>query len=394
MAELAQPLRVLHVVNRLGMGGTEYGVVKVIHGLDGKLFEHRICATRGYEKDLVERDNLQGRVYVAGSQEAGFQFLIPRLVRIMKDYRPHIVHSRNWGAIEAVVAARLARVPVAIHSEHGYEIEMLNGLSRRKRWVRRAVYAMTDCVFTVSEQLREYHAAQAGVTTRGIRVVPNGVDTNRFAPRPEKRFDLRKRIGLPIEGLVAGTVGRVVAIKGHATLLDAAESLINRGVDVYVLLAGSGPELAGLQERVKNSRALTGRVVFLGATDGVPEVLNAMDAFVLPSVSEGMSNTLLEAMASGLPVLATRVGGNPELVEHGRTGWLFPPGNISELAAHLERLSVEPGLRLRFGDASRRVAVERFSLEKMTAGYQELYLELARRKHVWRGQGAESPCAA
>jgi sugar transferase (PEP-CTERM/EpsH1 system associated) len=379
----AEPrLRVLHVIDRLGVGGTEYGIAKVIQGLSGNCFEHRICALRGFDQDFVRAQGFEGKVCVAGGSSAGFQFLLGRLARIMRRFRPHIVHSRNWGAIEAIPAARLAGVPVAIHSEHGYEVDMLAGLPKRRRIIRRSVYAVADAVFTVTEELRAYHARQAWFSAERIRVLPNGVDTARFKRRSEEREEIRRRLGLSGDCMVLGSVGRMVPIKDHQTLLQAAENLGGRGIAVRLLLAGSGPELQRYQQFANGSAELSERVVFVGSTKEVPALLNALDIFVLPSLSEGMSNTLLEAMASSLPVVATNVGGNPELVEDGRSGWLFQPGDVSGLTAKLERLTKDPNLRQALGQAARNRAVEEFSLERMIDRYRELYLDLARERNL------------
>jgi sugar transferase (PEP-CTERM/EpsH1 system associated) len=378
-------LRVLHVIDRLGMGGTEYGMLKVIDGLGSGAFEHRVCTVRGFDDELAQLHGLKDRVYVAGRTGAGYQFLLGRLVRIIRAFRPHIVHSRNWGAIEAIPAARLAGVPVAIHSEHGYEVEMLEGLPVRRRLFRRAAYAMADAVFTVTEELRSYHAQQAWMPLKRIRVLPNGVDTCRFAPRPAERADIRQRLGLPASSFVVGAVGRMVKIKDYQTLLQAAETLVARGFPVHVLMVGSGPELSTHQQAVARSPLLDGRVIFTGAVTNVAEALNAMDVFVSPSLGEGMSNTLLEAMASGLPVVVTRVGGNPEIVEEDRSGWLFQPGDVSDLAVRLERLACDSGLGSALGQGARARCVSRFSLEGMVGRYRDLYLELARRREILSG---------
>ena len=375
-------LRVLHVVNRLDMGGTEYGILKVIAGLGNDEFEHRLCAIRGFQPGLASRPELSHKVVVASEKESGFQFLLFRLARIMRAFRPHIVHSRNWGAIEAIPAARLAGVPVAIHSEHGYELDMLAGLPARRRMLRRGVYMMADAVFAVTGELRNYHERQTGAASWSIRVIRNGVDTARFAPRPDIRADVRRKFKIPARSFVFGSVGRIVPIKDHATMLKAAIALVQRNVDVRVLLAGSGPELASLEQFVESNSELRNRVTFLGAYYNIPEVLTAMDVFVLPSISEGMSNTILEAMASGLPVVATRVGGNPELVEENRAGWLFTPGNVTELVHQLEDLAHLSELRRQMGEASRRRAVSEFSLERMIADYRNLYWELATRRGI------------
>ncbi len=375
-------LRVLHVINRLDTGGTEHGVLKLMEGLDHNLFEHRLCTTRGFDPHVARLHNLEEKVYVAGRNETRRQFAVFRLARIMRAYRPCIVHSRNWGAIEAIPAARLAGVPVVVHSEHGYEVDMLAGLPRRRRLLRRAFYAMADSVFTVTEELRAYHAGQAWVSPQKIRVLYNGVDTRRFAPHPEVRARVREQLGLSAGSFVVGTVGRLVPIKDHPTLLKAAEALIRGGANVSVLLVGAGSERARLEQLVENSPNLRGHVVLAGAAENVPDLLNAMDVFVLPSLCEGMSNTLLEAMASGLPVMATRVGGNPELVQEDQSGWLFAPGDVSNLAAGLLRLADSRNLRCAWGTAARLRAVTQFGLDQMLERYRNLYVELARGRGI------------
>jgi sugar transferase (PEP-CTERM/EpsH1 system associated) len=379
-------LRVLHVIDRMGVGGTEVGILKVIRGLSRESFEHRICTIRGYDENFARSEGFEGQIYVAGRLNSGFQFLLGRLIRILQDFRPDIVHSRNWGAIEAMPAARLSGVPVTIHSEHGYEVDMLEGLLKRRRVLRRFAYALADAVFTVTEELRTYHAQQAWLPRQRIRVLPNGVDTSRFVRRPGEGEQTRQRLGLGDGSLVIGAVGRLVPIKDHVTLLRAAEILISRGMPVRVLLAGSGPELAKHQEFVAASPRLAGRVVFAGAVSDVAALLNAMDVFVLPSLSEGMSNTLLEAMASSLPVVATRVGGNSELVEDERSGWLFEPRDVMALATILERIGRDSNLRQELGQAARRRAVEHFSLDAMIESYRSLYLELASKRGVLTAQ--------
>jgi sugar transferase (PEP-CTERM/EpsH1 system associated) len=375
-------LRVLHVIDRMGMGGTEVGILKVINGLGQECFEHRICTIRGYDEDFSRAGGFEGQLYVAGRLNPGFQFLLGRLARIMREFCPDIVHSRNWGAIEAMPAARLSGVPVKIHSEHGYEVDMLEGLPNRRRLLRRCAYAAADAVFTVTEELRTYHARQAWLPVERIRVLSNGVDTSRFVRRSREREETRQRLGLADKSVVIGSVGRLVPIKDHTTLLKAADLLIERGVPVQVLLVGSGPELVKHQEFVAASPRLSGRVVFAGASSDVAPLLNAMDIFVLPSLSEGMSNTLLEAMASSLPVVATRVGGNPELIEDGHSGWLFEPGNVMSLATILERMGCDAIVRQEIAQAARKRVEEHFSLRDMIDGYRNLYFELARKRGV------------
>jgi sugar transferase (PEP-CTERM/EpsH1 system associated) len=373
-------LRVLHVIDRLGVGGTEVAMLRIIQALGDEAFEHRICTIRGFDEDFVRSRNFSGRIYVAGRSTGGFQFLLPRLTAVMREFRPHIVHSRNWGAIEAAPAARLCCVPVTIHSEHGYEVDMLQGLPTRRRLFRRLAYAAANVVFTVSEELRAYHSKQAWLPSDRFRILPNGVDTLRFAARPAVGQETRRRLGLPTDRLVLGSVGRVTAIKDHAAMLKAAELLAERGLPIHVLLVGSGPELGKLKEYAADARLLAHRVTFAGECPDIPEILNAMDIFVLPSLREGLSNTLLEAMASGLPIVATRVGGNPELIEHERSGWLFEPRDVARLAQILEAAIRDENLRQQFGEAARLRAAQRFSLDAMIGRYRGLYLEMAQKR--------------
>src|SRR5271165_3097902 len=177
-------LRVLHVIPRLGLGGTEKGVLNVIRGLGEGGFTHQICAVRGIDAEFAKREGIESQAYSADSSRAGFQFPLFRLKKIMEEFRPHIVHSRNFGALEAAPAARLARVPVVIHSEHGYELEILRGLPMRRRILCRCFYGMADAVFTVTDDLRKYHAAQSWLPTDRFRVLYNGVDTEKFSPNP------------------------------------------------------------------------------------------------------------------------------------------------------------------------------------------------------------------
>ena len=378
-------LRVLHVVARLGLGGTEHGVFKVLNGLGEEQFEHRLCAVRGVDSDFASRMGVAANAYSVGSAKPGLQFPLFRLMSIMREYQPHIVHTRNFGALEAIFAARLARVPVAIHSEHGYELDILGGLPFRRRILCRVLFPMADAVFAVTNELQTYHSGQSCLAAEKIRVIYNGVDTDRFVPLSSDAARVRRDSGLPTDRFLIGSVGRLVPIKDHSTLLQAAELLLRQGNNLHVLLVGDGPERARLEQYVASTPELSGRVTFLGASDRVPELLKAMDVFVLPSISEGMSNTILEAMATGLPVVATRSGGNLEMINHEFSGLLFAPRDVRTLVSLLVRLIESADLRRHLGEGARRRAVERFSLAKMVRCYRDLYFELAGKRGKQKG---------
>lgn len=375
-----RPLRVLHVVNSVGLGGTERGVLKIMEGLDPALFDQKVCAICT-TSELGEHPAVRGKLLTAGKAEnSGFEFLVLRLASIFRTFKPHIVHSRNWGGIEAVAAGRLAGVPVVVHSEHGYELDMMSGLPLRRRLLRRGFYSMCDAVFTVSGDLQTYHSRQGWLAPERIRVIPNGVDARLFAPNNQLRERMRERFGYGRQAVVLGAVGRLVPIKAHGTLLRAAEQLITQGMDVQVLLVGGGPELGRLREYALGSVALKDRATFAGPSLAVHELYQAMDVFVLPSIREGMSNTLLEAMACGLPCVATAVGSNGELVRDGFSGFVFTPEDVVGLVERLKRVVQQPETRATFAASARRHAVTFYSLDRMISAYADLYSELAMKR--------------
>jgi len=369
-------LRILHVFTYLGLGGTELTALRIIRNLDSERFENLVCGLRGFDPEVV-RDRCPEISVIAPSSGQRSGPSISSILEVIRKCKPDVVHSRNWGTIESVPAAWLARVSGVIHSEHGYEMETLTSLPARRRIFRRAAYGLADVLFTVTEELRAFHARQAWISPKRIRVIPNGVDTATFRSQPDLKSAVREKLKVPADRFVIGSLGRMVPIKNHVAILKAAEVLLQRGMNAHVLLVGSGPELERYRDCVADSAGLRGRVTFVGATDRVAEVLNAMDVFVLPSFSEGMSNTLLEAMSSGLPVVATRVGGSPEVVEENRSGLLFAPGNLDQLSDCLSQLAQQASLGRALGEAARQQIAARFSFERMVDSYSRLYLEFA-----------------
>jgi len=387
---VSEPLRILHVFNAIRRAGTEMGVLKIAQGLNEEGFDHRLCTMWGYDEDFLKLQGLTGKVSVAGhfdwTQRKASRHHLRKLIEIMQQHRPHIVHTRNWGTVEGILAARLTGVPVIVHSEHGHNADTTLGMSLRRRVMRRCLYALADELFTVSQELRDFHARAAWMDSRRFRVIYNGVDSERFAARPELRQPTRAKHGLPADAFLVGYVGRMEAGKDIPTLLEAARILLQRGRPLHVVAVGEGFLLKKFQEDVSRSAELAGHVTCTGATDDVPHLFNAMDAFVLPSLGEGLSNTMLEAMASALPVVVTRVGGNPEVVEEGRSGLFFAPRDVTALAGHLDQLLRDQELRQRLARAARERVVRQFSLKSMIEGYRSLYLEVADRRGLRAGR--------
>lgn len=363
-------IRILHVVHSLGTGGTETGVRKLLLGLDQDVFEQTVCTVLA--GPATDRQT-GAHVVSLGRSRGNVGFLLPDFYRVFRRERPHVVHARNWGTVESVPAARLARVPGVIYSEHGLDVHSVSRQPWRRNAFRRLCFWWADRVFAVSEGLRDYFTPQLPILGGRLLVVPNGVDTELFRPVPETREEMRRELALAPDLFVVGTVSRLDPVKDHRTLLRAAELLLLQGCALRVLVVGNGPERAALEGEVQASSLLRERVVFVGERGDVPRWLQCFDAFVLPSLAEGMSNTLLEAMASGIAPVASRVGGNPEVIEEGRSGLLFDAGDANALAACLKILALNRDTRCRLGTGARQRVQSCFDLREMLENYTELY---------------------
>lgn len=365
----------MHVVDHLGKGGLENALVNVIENLDPTRFEHVVYAIRklGPNADRLVKGGV--KVICQGKQDTDSPVQVGRLARAIREVQPDIVHSRNWAAVEAVPAGRWVRSCKVVHSEHGLEAHANAGEPRRRIWFRRLAYELAHRVMSVSYQLRDLHARRTGFAAEKITVIHNGVDRRRFYPNPRVRAAIREELGIAEQEFCIGCVGNFFPVKGHITALEAMGSIAERCSRWRLVLIGDGPERPKLDEFVR-AHQWGGRVTFLGTSDRVPDLLNALDVYVLPSVAEGISNSLLEAMATGLPVVATRTGGNPEVVVDGDSGLLFPIGDAHALSAHLLNLHDSNQRRRGFAERALRRVREEFSLESMMANYGQLYEDL------------------
>ncbi len=382
-------LRIVHVVHSLGTGGTEEGVRKLLSGLDPAAFEQIVCTVLPSPRT---EEKTGARVISLGCTGSGRDVLVRRLKSAFDRERPHLVHSRNWGAIEAVPAARLAGVPAVVHSEHGLESPTYRHQPWRRNLLRRFCYTWADRVFAVSDSLRAYYAQQLRIAESQIGVIPNGVDTERFRPQDDMRRAARQKLGVGPDTLVVGAVARLDPIKDHQTLFRAVALLLAQSVPVQLVVVGDGPERNALQAYVQAQKSLSRQTVFTGETRDIVSYMNSFDVFVLPSLAEGMSNALLEAMSIGIASVATRVGGNPEIVEDGSSGLLFEACDAETLAAHLKALGSDPEWRRDLGMNARRRVENCFSLHHMLSNYTRLYEEAAGNRRTGAALRSSSSC--
>ena len=366
------PVRVMHVVYTLRTGGMEMGVVKLVNGLDRARVRSSICSTTpaGEIKALVDPEV---PVFELSRRAGNDVQIVGELYRLFRRERPHVVHTHAWGTLlEGLVAARLARVPIVIHGEHG-----TLQLRTHQRWLQRLGWGAADRLLSVSSRLAERMTASTGFPLHRITTIRNGVNLDRF--RLADPVAARHALGLPERGPLVGTVGRLVPVKDQVTLVDAVAELRKSGSEGTLVIAGDGPERAALQARA-SAHGVDLRL--LGYRPDVEQVLAALDVFVLSSVSEGLSNTILEAMAAGRAVVATRVGGADEMIEDGVTGVLVPPSDSHALAAALRRVLAAGDAGAAMGVAARQRVEAEFTLAGMMDRYEQLYTDAAASKGV------------
>lgn len=381
MTDTERPL-VAHVIFRLAVGGLENGLVNLINRIPHGDFRHAIVCVDSFTdfKDRIERDDVE---IVAINKNPGTDpGALLRLYRVFRRMRPEIVHTRNLAALDALLPAFLAGVRVRIHGEHGWDVDDIEGRNRKNLWLRRLHAPLVTRYVTVSKNLESYLTERVGVSSSRVTQICNGVDTSKFHPLgPDSRDQLPVPQRLGESSLLIGTVGRLNPVKDQLNLVDAFIQLMQTDPELRqiarLVIVGDGPLRESIVARIENAE-LSDFVWIPGSRDDIPQILQSLDLFVLPSLAEGISNTILEAMASGVPVIATNVGGNPELVENGATGCIVEPANSAALAEAIAEYVNNRDLLRRHGLAARRAAEEVYGLDRMVESYRAVYLDMLR----------------
>jgi glycosyltransferase involved in cell wall biosynthesis len=354
----SRPLRVAHVTLGLDVGGLEKLLVEIARRADRGRVDLRFVSlgTGGVLGPQIEE--LGWPVTALGAPPGLRPGLVPRLAALFRHWRVDVVHTHNTKAlVYGGPAARLARAWGLVHTWHGQNLLA----SPREALLFRLAGRLADRLVAVSQDAAGLMVRE-GIPSSRVRTIRNGIDLARFAWSG------------PCRGGPVVTVARLSPEKDVATLIEAAALLQRQSDDFCLEVAGNGPCLPALQHLAQDL-GLGQRVRFLGQVNDVPALLGRASLFVLPSRTEGISLTLLEAMARGLPVVATRVGGNPEVVVEGQTGWLVPPGKPEELARAMLRVQGDPAEGRRLGMAGRQRVQELFDVRAMVASYEALYRE-------------------
>jgi glycosyltransferase involved in cell wall biosynthesis len=376
------PVKIAHMVLGLQVGGLEQVVLRLLERTDRSRYSPAVCVLDEPGALALELRRLDVPLWVHPRGGGLSVRAIADLSRLLCREKVALVHTHNptphlYGALSAVVSAvrsaaghRFAR-PRVIHTKHGRNTPS----ARRKVFANRLSSALSDRVVAVSEDARRVVLDIERVDPAKVVTIVNGVDTCLYRPA-DSPIAARERLGIPPLGLHIGCVARLSAEKDHETLIEAFALLHARRRNTHLTLIGDGDRRAVLQEHAFR-RGLSSAVTFAGTRSDVASLLPAFDAFALASRTEGLSLTLIEAAATGLPIVATRVGGNAEVVEHAETGLLVTPGVPALFASALESLLRRPDRRA-MGARGRARAIEKFSVDRMARAYQDLYAEVLR----------------
>jgi glycosyltransferase involved in cell wall biosynthesis len=380
------------VIARLNMGGPALHVAYLSAGL----------RERGYDTTLVAGSLALGEESMAGVAErlgvpivtvpelhreiSPFRDLraVSHLADLIREVRPHILHTHTAkaGTIGRLAARLLgdARPPIVVHTFHGHVLrgyfDPIRSTAFRllERWLARG----TTALIAVSPEVRDDLVA-LGVAPRGkFTVVRLGIELDERIGGSDgdgPRAETRRALGIPADRFVVGWIGRMTAVKRTDDVLLAVRSLRARGVDAVLCMVGDGPDRDALEQRA-HELGIVRDSLFLGYQDEVASYYAAFDALILPSANEGTPVSAIEALASGRPVVATRVGGVPDVVRDGADGFLVQPGDVDAMAARLADLAADEPLRYRMGESGRASVHERYSVERLLNDVDRLYRDL------------------
>ena len=369
---------IAHVVYRFDYGGLENGIVNLINATQGESFRHCVIAiteATDFRKRLQVPEVAVYEIGKKPGKDFGSYF---RLYRLLRRLRPRILHTRNIGTLDCAVVGRLAGVSVCIHGEHGWDVHDPDGKNPKYRLMRRMANPFVRHFVTVSTDLKQWLIESVGIPSHRVTRICNGVDNERFCPRGDgpRHQDLAARF--PAGGIIIGSVLRFQDIKDPMNLVQAfiiaCPKAEKSGTKLCLAMIGDG-QLHDAAIHALDEAGLADRSWLPGSRDDIPEIMRSFDVFVLGSRREGISNTVLEAMASGLPVIATNTGGNAELVRSKETGELVPTEDSAALAEEVCRYASDPELRNVCGIEARKAAVEKYSLEMMIDTYQRMYCD-------------------
>ena len=372
---VSNPIAICHLITELSTGGAQVALYRLLAGLDRERYLPIVACLYNGDAEIAEYIRSLGVPVFDLKMNAKWRVdAFWRLFQLLRETRPTILHTWLFHAnISGRMVGRLARTPIIIASERTMGKEEYTRL-----WVNRLTAPLVDKIICVSQQVHEFAEQVIHLPPEKLVVIPNGVPIEDFARLPNA-LQARAALDLPTGELLIGSIGRMHRVKGYDFLLDAFSRIAASHTNSRLLMVGDGPELDAMKTKT-SQLGLEQRVTFLGKRNDIAAILPAMDIFVLPSLHEGMPNAVLEAMAARLCVVASSVGGIPELVIHGQTGLLVPPRDSEALANALISLLNAPQMRSQMGQTGRKRALEHYSIQSNIDKTQKLYEHLLESK--------------
>jgi glycosyltransferase involved in cell wall biosynthesis len=386
-------IRVLRVIARLNMGGPAIHVANLAAGLEPRGYHTTLVAgslAHGEDSMAFLADRLGVSVVAVPEMEREVSPLndarsIRHLAELIREVRPHVLHTHTAKAGAIARAAALlvgdARPPIVAHTFHGHVLKGYFGPARTAffRQVESLLAAASDVLVAVSPEVRDELVELGVAPRRKFAVIHLGIPLAERLGGPAAGLDLRHAYGIPAEAFVIGWVGRMTGVKDTDAVLRIAAEVRDRGVDAALCMVGDGPEREQL-EQLARDLGIARHVYFVGYQADVSPYYELFDAFVLPSVNEGTPVSAIEALASGTPVVANRVGGVPDVVRDGVDGFLVEAGDVEGAAGRLVELARDPALGGRLGAAGKARVISRYAVERLVDDVDRLYRSLLEAK--------------
>jgi sugar transferase (PEP-CTERM/EpsH1 system associated) len=367
---------IVHIVHRFDTGGMENGMVNLFNTLPPDRYRHTVVALTDYT-DFRHRITAQRVDFHALHRPPGNSLgWTIQLWKLLRKLKPDLVHTRNLAALEAQFVAAAAGIRATVHGEHGFDVFDLYGQNWKYNLLRRAARSFVSNYIVVSHHLATWLRLAIRVPARKIHQISNGVDSDKFHSREGARPDILPPGFADDQAVVFGSVGRMAEVKDYPMLVCAFIHMAQQQPDLAgrarLVIVGEGQTRQACQNLLDEA-GMANLAWLPGERHDIAAVMPALDVFVLPSKNEGISNTILEALASGLPVIATAVGGNVELVEDEVNGLLVPPGDLAAMVQALLFYLDTPARIAEHGHTARRQAEQRFSIPAMAEAYAAVY---------------------
>jgi glycosyltransferase involved in cell wall biosynthesis len=392
---ILRKIKIIHIITRLDKGGSAENTLLTVRGLDREIYDVILVRGLSVESNMTKDETGAVEKSVREAEREGVRVVtVPSIVRrvslfcdlkaffalikILRHERPDILHTHTSKVgILGRWAAFFARVPIIIHTPHGHVFWGYFNKRERSFYIilEKLTACITDKIIALTDQEKKDYLHFHIASEDKFSVVHSGINLGKFFNTSVDSAGMKRELGIPEDNLVVGTAGRLTPIKGQKYLIEVARKIVDIRPDTTFVFLGDG-ELLNELKNIASRLGIEENVKFLGWRPDVAEVMSVFDVFVLPSLNEGMGRVLVEAMALGKPIVASDVGGIPDLVIHGKNGYLVPVGDVEALAARIKELLDYPVKREEMGDTGRRYAAGYSSVE-MVKKIDQLYRELA-----------------